>query len=153
MTKTGHYLTGIGGSLLAFSSSAYFGGYEAVSAVFVFLGVTAPDWMEVRLLTTDDGNRVSIIPHRRVTHWMLGWVLLLSLAINLLPSFEGSCLLGFSIGGLLHVLTDFPNPMGVPVLHPWSRSSLRWWASGKREWLIVLGCAILGGTSLWLLKG
>lgn len=151
MTKTGHLLTGIGGAFFAFSIATAIGGYGAVASAFVFTGVTAPDWLEIRLLTTDDGNRVSIIPHRRITHWLLGWIVLVGLSLYALPSFEGSCALGFSIGGLLHTLTDLPNPMGVPVLHPWRRSSLRWWSSGKREWIIVTAITLAGAISLFLL--
>ena len=50
---------------------------------------------------------------------------------------EASALLGFSIGGLLHLLFDLPNPMGIPFLTPWNRVSLNLWNSGKKENLIV----------------
>ena len=40
---------------------------------------------------------------------------------------------GFGIGGLLHLLVDLPNPMGIPILTPTRRFSLKLWKSGKFE--------------------
>ena len=44
-----------------------------------------------------------------------------------------SVLIGFSLGGLLHLLTDIPNPMGIPILTPTRRFSFKLWKSGKYE--------------------
>jgi len=52
-----------------------------------------------------------------------------NIVINYLLSF----LLGFSFGGLLHLLTDLPNPMGIPIIAPNVRFSLKLWKSGRYE--------------------
>ena len=44
-----------------------------------------------------------------------------------------SGIIGFSLGGLLHLLVDIPNPMGIPILTPYNRFSLKLWKSGKFE--------------------
>lgn len=94
-----------------------------------WLGGTAPDWLELRI-----GSR-RLLPHRRLTHWLLGWTLALAawLYFQPAPGYAHHFGLGFLIGGVTHCLVDFPNPMGIPVLHPWNRSSLNWWKSGKND--------------------
>jgi membrane-bound metal-dependent hydrolase YbcI (DUF457 family) len=50
---------------------------------------------------------------------------------------------GFLLGGVTHVLVDWPNPMGVPLWRPGKRHSLRWWRSGEHEIAIVLAFSAL----------
>jgi len=71
------------------------------------LGSTAPDWLE--WLLNRLGQRVK---HRGVTHYLLGWALLLAFAIGLWD-FHGM-LAAFAWGGLSHVLADACTVMGVP---------------------------------------
>lgn len=44
---------------------------------------------------------------------------------------------GFAAGGMMHLLADWPNPLGVPWLFVYRRHSLKWWNSGRCDWLIV----------------
>ena len=43
----------------------------------------------------------------------------------------------------MHLLADWPNPLGVPWII--RRHSLRWWKSGRHD-LIVIGAAWLAAT-------
>jgi membrane-bound metal-dependent hydrolase YbcI (DUF457 family) len=54
-------------------------------------------------------------------------------------------LLGFALGGIIHLLADWPNPRGVPWL--WRRHSLKLWKSGRCDWIIV-SAAWLGAAAL-----
>lgn len=147
MTGKGHFLTGLTFSSSAFLFSKDVGAISWLSAVFCIIGVNAPDYLEIRI------KGKTLIPHRTITHWIPIWIVLFFYSIfsinsnyfNFLVNFnlyklgivEASALLGFSIGGLLHLLFDLPNPMGIPFLTPWNRVSLNLWNSGKRENLIV----------------
>lgn len=132
MTGHGHHWVGIlvGAGVLPWVS-------EHASPLLVLLaawiGGTAPDWLEIPLAGT------RLIPHRRVTHWALAWALgtLICLPYQAGPSVIPGIALGFCFGGLSHVIVDLPNPMGIPLFHPWRRSSLRWWKSGQNEFWII----------------
>jgi hypothetical protein len=51
--------------------------------------------------------------------------------------------LGFAVGGLAHLAMDIPNPTGVPLLHPWKRTSLHLWKSGRHEGLLMLASLLV----------
>ena len=51
-------------------------------------------------------------------------------------------LFGFACGGLMHLLADWPNPLGVPWI--WRRHSLNLWKSGRCDLIVV--AAAWGGT-------
>ena len=157
MTGRGHWLSGaifatITAALTKDTSAIPF--WVALGTIF---GSTAPDWMEIRL-----SKDVTVIPHRTITHWLPLWVGLLFIMLSqmgiyplplpILPSLspfpliEESIILGFACGGLLHLLLDIPNPMGIPLWTPWHRVSLNLWESGKREGLILLGFVALAGS-------
>ncbi len=124
MRGPGHHLTGLAAGI-AFAPSNP--AEAALVIVGGWLGGTAPDWLEIRFF----GKR--LISHRRITHWLLAWV-----ALFVAAQLNGynPLLAGFALGGLAHCLGDLPNPTGIPVLHPWERSSLNWWKSGQYDWLI-----------------
>lgn len=91
------------------------------------------------------------ITHRTVTHWVPLWValavwLLMNPYSSSLPYAELTypTLLGFAIGGLTHLVFDWPNPTGIPWIHPWKLHSLRLWKSGRADLLLVVlwGAAI-----------
>ena len=117
-----------------------------IASLALLSGSTAPDWLEIR---KKKGG--TIITHRTITHWLPLWILMLFGANFLMvnETFElmgavynsnkyfAACILGFSVGGLLHLAVDFPNPMGVPVFTPKHRISLNLWKSGKKEGLII----------------
>ena len=140
MTKTGHKWTGLGTGIGVAGLSPDF---ELVGVVLAIIGGvsggTAPDWLEISSWRRSYPNtllgwlsleftdtRTSLIPHRRITHWVLAWAVLMSVSVFLIEnSLLQAYLIGFSAGGLTHLLVDVPNPMGVPVWHPWRRTSLR----------------------------
>jgi membrane-bound metal-dependent hydrolase YbcI (DUF457 family) len=94
-------------------------------AVGVLLGCTAPDWLEVPQWGKD-GVRKSLILHRSITHWIVAWSFLLSLAA-LWPSqsFLKFVIVGFSFGGLMHCMLDATTPMRVPLILPWRRKRVK----------------------------
>lgn len=71
------------------------------------LGSTAPDWLEWVMAAFKRK-----VKHRTVTHYVLGWSLLLVFAVGLWD-FHG-VLAAFAWGGLSHVLADSFTVMGVP---------------------------------------
>lgn len=147
MTGKGHFSTGLAFSFSVFLFSKNLEAISWLSAIFCLIGVNAPDYLEIRV----KGN--TLIKHRTITHWIPIWIFLFFYSIfsldsnyfNFLSNFdlykldivEASALLGFSIGGLLHLLFDLPNPMGIPLLTPWHRVSLNLWKSGNKEHLII----------------
>lgn len=145
MTGKGHSWTGFACAIAVYKFSLDFGfnPYLAIPAFLV--GVTAPDWLEIR-----KSGGGTVIKHRTITHWLPLWIALFaatwfsvelgvtSAAIGLGISetvlwYIRSVLIGFSLGGLLHLLTDIPNPMGIPILTPTRRFSFKLWKSGKYE--------------------
>lgn len=134
-----HHATGfaagvIAAALVARSShSGFFHPGVLLSFIAGVAGSTAPDWLEVAWWTR---ARRLWITHRTLTHWGVGWVLLLVLSYRWLghspfaaPAF------GFACGGLMHLLADWPNPLGVPWIA--GRHSLNWWNSGHCDLLVV----------------
>lgn len=166
MTGKGHFAAGIIFSIYAFDFTNNLGGHALTSSLFCILGGNAPDYLEIRSKVYRDiknpkrctGTK-TLIPHRTITHWLPIWMILfLFSVINIDPSFINlnivqpfiisnesntlsnilfSALLGYSIGGLVHLMVDLPNPMGIPILTPKKRFSLNLWRSGKMEPLIL----------------
>ncbi|MBU2768151.1 hypothetical protein HAP94_18740 [Acidithiobacillus ferrivorans] len=159
MGRTGHHLTGLAAGLLTAAAGWHaFGPSSLVAAPFGWSGGTAPDWLEIAHAEFSGSRqkwvRVSVIPHRTITHWWPLW-LVLTLLVVLWPSalfisntpqihlFASKtinisnvlrmALAGFTAGGVMHLLMDVPNPTGIPILMPMARSrwSLGWWKSGN----------------------
>ncbi|MFL9876027.1 metal-dependent hydrolase [Paraburkholderia megapolitana] len=113
-------------------------------------GGTAPDWLEVAWWSR---SRRLWITHRTVTHWGIGWVALLVVSWKF-ASFHhplAAAAFGFACGGLMHLLADWPNPLGVPWIA--GRHSLNWWNSGRCDLLIVgasWGAAWFVAAHVWL---
>ncbi len=154
MTGKGHTQVGI-----AFSISVAYGTYvylteqsivlSILAAFFTIIGATAPDWLEIR---KKSGG--TVITHRTITHWFPIWVALIyfavvfkesngfnvsvisdhSMAINAISA----TFIAFSVGCLLHLATDLPNPLGIPFLTPYHRISLKLWKSGQYEIPIIV---------------
>lgn len=118
----------------------------AAAVTATVAGATAPDWMEIRT-----GGR-TLIPHRTVTHYPLAWAALLLVGAWWADHqpVPGALLLGFALGGLAHWLGDLGTPMGVPVWHPFRRTSLRLWRTGPSEWIPVAAAWGMAATSLML---
>lgn len=149
MTGQGHNWAGV-----ALIPSVYYETYanfnnhviSFIACLCLLSGATAPDWLEIR---KKSGG--TVINHRTITHWLPLWIGLFAFAnymmnneqLNLLGleiasnQYIASSLLGFAIGGLLHLAVDFPNPMGIPVFTPYHRLSLNLWKSGKNESLVI----------------
>jgi hypothetical protein len=96
-------------------------------------GGTAPDWLEVAWWRRKHRLWVT---HRTVTHWGIGWLVLLALSWHWLGRHPGAAF-GFGFGGVMHLLADWPNPLGVPWIA--SRHSLNLWTSGRCDMFVVAG--------------
>lgn len=153
MTNNGHRMTGL-------SVGIGYGGYllltqPSFSVVMMFailpaafFGGTAPDRLEWFL---DSGKRW--VTHRTWTHWTLLWVAPLVMThfhYFGLPAPAQEVLIAFLLGGVSHLLTDLPNPTGIPLLTPYHRISLKMWKSGQMEWLMI-PLFLVGGFYPWLL--
>lgn len=139
-----HHATGWAAGVIAAALVAHAdagGPYQLLSiAAFLMgaLGGTAPDWMEVAWWAR---THKLWITHRTWTHWGLAWIALLAYTYLQLPHhLWAPPLFGFAAGGIMHLLADWPNPLGVPWI--FRRHSLRWWKSGRHD-LIVIACAWL----------
>ncbi len=168
MTGRGHFISGLVFSIFSYKFTQDVSGIAILGAIGTMLGSNAPDYLEIRskVYAITDGKKKCVgtktfIKHRTITHWLPIWlfIVLFSL-INLNYNFDNSFLsffdkdylnfnfiysnfvfsflLGYGIGGLLHLLTDIPNPMGIPILTPWKRFSLNLWKSGKMEPVIIV---------------
>jgi membrane-bound metal-dependent hydrolase YbcI (DUF457 family) len=149
-----HHASGIAAGLLAAAIvvKAGAGGAYYVLAMITWLagslGGTAPDWLEVAWWRRKKkrGAQRLWITHRTLTHWGIAWVALLYFSHKNLGSVWWACaVFGFAAGGLMHLLTDWPNPLGVPWI--FRRHSLGLWRSGHLEWMVTLLswglCAVL----------
>jgi membrane-bound metal-dependent hydrolase YbcI (DUF457 family) len=107
-----------------------------ILAAFVagIAGGTAPDWLEIAWWSR---SRRLWITHRTATHWGLGWAVVLAFSYHSLGRAQplAAPLFGFACGGFMHLLADWPNPLGVPWI--WKRHSLNWWKSGRCDLLVV----------------
>lgn len=143
--------------MLAAGITHWLQGFPAFAAIMGLLGATAPDWLELPFLRGEDLHgrplRLSVIPHRTLTHWVPLWLLLLAGGLWQAAQLPGSLAVGFAVGGLTHLLMDVPNPMGVPLWVPWRRKSLRWWRSGEHEIFLVAGSWAIGAFVLTLTTG
>ncbi|WP_432263229.1 metal-dependent hydrolase [Cupriavidus sp. TMH.W2] len=124
-SKSAHFMAGVMlGGIAAYSGHDNFSAWQVVTIFIGCLwGSSAPDWLEVSGWTWW-GTRISLIPHRTITHWMLGWMLLTgwsAIKASLIGSFWWCAAFGFCLSALTHVLMDYRTPMSVPVLHPYKR--------------------------------
>ncbi len=96
-------------------------------------GGTAPDWLEVAWWSS---RRRLWITHRTITHWGIAWIGLLLWSYRCMPAQPWYAVpFGFACGGLMHLLADWPNPLGVPWIL--GRHSLNLWNSGKCDMVVV----------------
>ena len=149
MTRTGHRATGFGAAAIAYSIAySHHVQYPGLAAALAFLGATAPDWLEIAWF--EKGIRRSIIPHRTFTHWLPVWGGLYWWALGLLAEqWWAPALLGFAVGGLMHLVMDLPNPSGIRLLHPYrQRATLNWWRGDQMVTPLVLLSWLAGAWSL-----
>lgn len=108
MKKWVHQAYGVGVSAVSFQA-----GMPLELSLGVFIGSTAPDWLELPVWR--NGERSSVIPHRTITHWMSLWFVVLAL-LAVLPAVPITNFgQGFCVGVLLHICLDAVTPMGVPI--------------------------------------
>ena len=139
-SRSAHHLTGwaagaIAAVLVAQAGAA--GQWHAGSfAAFVagVAGGTAPDWLEIAWWSR---TRRLWIAHRSLTHWGVGWIAVLAVSYRSLghAPLIAALLFGFACGGIMHLVADWPNPLGVPWI--FKRHSLNWWKSGRCDLLVV----------------
>jgi membrane-bound metal-dependent hydrolase YbcI (DUF457 family) len=134
-----HHATGFAAGVIAAALVAHAdsGGPYHVLTVLAFLaavsGGTAPDWME---LAWWNPRKRLWIRHRTLTHWGVGWLGLLAWSYLLLGTATWAPVaFGFAAGGVMHLLSDWPNPLGVPWIY--GRHSLKLWKSGRCDLIIV----------------
>ncbi|WP_250453254.1 metal-dependent hydrolase [Caballeronia sp. ATUFL_M2_KS44] len=135
-----HHATGWAAGIIAAAlvSKAASAGYLscALAVLGGVVGATAPDWLEVAWWTR---KRKLWITHRTLTHWGIGWAALFALSWHFLGQHPAVPLaFGFACGGIMHLLADWPNPLGVPWIA--GRHSLKLWTSGHCD-LFVVGAA------------
>ncbi|MQQ99701.1 metal-dependent hydrolase [Glaciimonas soli] len=142
-SKEAHQSTGWAAGLIAAAivSQASASGPLHVWSILAFLmgyaGGGAPDWLELSWWSSGRG-RHSWISHRTVTHWGIAWIALLVTSYYKLRHSPVMALpFGFAAGGIMHLLADWPNPLGVPWLWVSKRHSLNWWKSGRADWIIM----------------
>lgn len=153
-SNTGHLGTGIGAALVAWATVTHFGyGGASLAALAAMAGSTAPDWMEIPTPKQNFAGkwvRTSVIPHRTITHWLPPWMILFVTSLFLFPGSNfWTITFGFTLGGLVHLAADIPNPAGIPITRPFKpfkvpAKGLRkhqghrygWWRSG--DWEVVL---------------
>lgn len=137
-SKTGHLATGAAsGVLSAVLVSKLNIDVPLYILILTFLagipGGTAPDWLEITSWSPETG-RQSVIKHRTITHWGVAWIILWLISLFLIPVVVWAPIaVGFTGGCLMHLLVDWPNPMGVPWIRIKKRHSLKLWKSGENE--------------------
>lgn len=166
--RFGHHATGVGAAMIAYAvvygCKLDYGWFAAIAA---YSGSSAPDWLEIPNVKKGwfggvkrDGNgdmiRTSVIPHRTITHWLPAWIAFFVMSlIHIHDNFLWGTGFGFALGGLVHLLVDIPNPMGIPIFSPFHRYKLEakfgrkkvgqqfgWWKSG--EWDVALALVFSG---------
>lgn len=145
-SKKAHIGTGIAAGLFAAAIVADVGAggpyYVLVllTALAGRLGGTAPDWLEIAWWRSKKKYRGAArlwIKHRTITHWGIPWVTLLIYSyVSLGSIWWAPVTFGFAAGGMMHLLWDWPNPMGVPWI--WRRHSLSMWRSGNLESMVIV---------------
>lgn len=136
-----HHATGWAAGVIAAAIVTHMGADDhwhlRAAAAFIagVLGGSAPDWLEVAWWAR---KRRLWITHRTFTHWGIRWVALLVWSYKHLGQLPGAAAFGFACGALIHLLADWPNPLGVPWI--FRRHSLNLWNSGHCD-LIVVGAA------------
>ena len=144
MKIKGHRQVGLVGSFwFVYFSFFHFHLWVILAGIWFFMiGNTAPDTLELSKYNENAYfKRTSVIPHRTYTHWFLLWfcLFLISGVLTFFYHQYWLPLWAYSIGGLIHLLCDLPNPTGIPIIHPRKkRKTLNLWKSGENETLIFI---------------
>lgn len=142
-SKTAHQSLGWAAGVIAAAlvteagAAGHYHEWSVLAFLMAYSGGTAPDWLEIAWWVRGRG-RHSWLAHRTWTHWGVAWCALLILSYAALSTWPWMAMaFGFAAGGMMHLLADWPNPLGVPWLFVYRRHSLKWWNSGRCDWLIV----------------
>lgn len=134
-----HHATGWAAGIIAAALVAQTGAggpyhlWSLLALVAGILGGTAPDWLEVAWWSR---RHRLWITHRSWTHWGIAWLALLAYSYQALGHRAWAPLpFGFAAGGVMHLLADWPNPLGVPWLV--GRHSLSLWKSGRCDIFVI----------------
>lgn len=178
MTGKGHLLSGLAFSPFPAFAAFSVGGVESavIAIAFTVAGSTAPDWLEIQTPVKKRCPHTGVkkiigvktlIPHRGITHTIAIWGLFLIYSLHMMigvdalsPYIESksidvifaSMLLGFSCGGIIHLLGDLPNKQKIPIITPWDGISLNLWKSGKNESFMITLFFCLSLLSIYLIK-
>lgn len=134
MTSANHKLTA--GAFGVLVSLMYLDGMiaspfevEALYQVATFMagmmiGASAPDWLE---MVKHVGNRrISIIPHRTLTHWPVLWLVAGYLVSqSMMPWYAQLFAYAFIVSSLLHLAMDSFSKSGIPILLPMASFRMR----------------------------
>lgn len=128
----------------------------------VILGSRGPDRLEITHINWAASQRVSLIPHRTLTHWPPLWAFFTWLAWDGLKECNDSlpCILtlvgfGFCVGSWLYLLFDVMTPMGIPLLSPFgTRTTLNVYKTQSLGEIACIGvfvgiCYIFPGPVDW----
>lgn len=126
-SKTIHTLAGLstGGLLIYFSQPDAF--HSVLLLLGAVMGASAPDWMEIptwiskrHWFSPNESHRLSLIPHRTITHTLSIWVLATLYSSYLLAvgvhEYTGLLIFAFCVSVMSHLLLDIRTPMGIPLL-------------------------------------
>jgi inner membrane protein len=124
VSKTGHLITGVALGFILLHTT-----HDIAASAAVAAGALVPDAAE-GVIGYPFGNRLSIIPHRTLTHWPYLYVAIALIAHRFAGSDAlgisvGSIIFGLAVGALLHLALDVLSPCGVPLGNPFgARTSI-----------------------------
>ncbi|MFL9909431.1 metal-dependent hydrolase [Paraburkholderia sp. RL17-337-BIB-A] len=154
-SKKAHHATGFSAGVIAAAIVARLGGDDLfhIGVLLSFIagvaGSTAPDWLELAWWSR---ARRLWITHRTLTHWGVGWGVLFAVSYHWIGrSIYAAPAFGFACGGVMHLLADWPNPLGVPWIA--RRHSLNLWKSGHCDLIVVAGSWVVAwfvGMHVWV---
>lgn len=151
MTGASHKLSGLicagAATYTAMTAYAMSLADTASIALPLYIGATAPDWMECPV------GRLRWVPHRTLTHWWGTWATIAAVAFFYLETSLAVPILFFCVGSLVHISGDAVTPMGVPWLTPMRRKPVGFAANGigaEIRWLFLVS-AIAAAPVLWII--
>jgi membrane-bound metal-dependent hydrolase YbcI (DUF457 family) len=129
VSKTGHLACGA-----AVAYTIYHVTKDPVLALAILPGSLFPDFGE-GVIGYAGEERLSLIPHRTLTHSIWIYALAILAAHFWLTGLTAALVTGVSAGAILHLALDVFSPMGIPLLSPFgARTSIGPFANneGKR---------------------
>jgi hypothetical protein len=135
-----HHATGVAAGAMAASVVIHAdasGPYHVWAALALLAGIsggTAPDWLELAWWSR---RKRLWIKHRTLTHWGIAWIAaLIYFYLRLGLDWYAPIAFGFACGGVMHLVADYPTPLGIPWIL--TRHSLNLWNSGRCDLIVVI---------------